>query len=282
MKYKKKFYKILIICASLIFILTSCVASTNSLIDPKYKLTIHYIDVGQGDSILIQINDKNMLIDAGTKSASVSSYLKKNKITKLDYIVATHPHEDHIGGMASIINNFDINNFYAPKITSNSSSFRNMLSSLNKRNIKITSAKARQSIDLDKDVKCFIVAPNSTYYDKINNHSIVIKLIYKNISFLFTGDAESFSEDEILKNGFNIKSDVLKLGHHGSNSSTSDKFLNEVDPKVAIISCGKGNDYGHPHKEILNKLKNKKILLYRTDLDGTIILQSDGTKIIRR
>ncbi|MCY6960596.1 ComEC/Rec2 family competence protein [Clostridium brassicae] len=282
MKCKIKIHKILIICASLIFILTSCITSTNSLIDPKYKLTIHYINVGQGDSILIQINNKNMLIDAGTKSASVSSYLKKHKVTKLDYIIATHPHEDHIGGMSSIINNFSIDNFYAPKATSNSLSFRNMLSALNKKNIKITPAKSGQNIDLAKDVKCFIVAPNNTYYDNINNYSIVIKLIYKNTSFLFTGDAESHSEEEIFKNGFDIKSDVLKLGHHGSNSSTSNKFLDEISPKVAIVSCGKGNDYDHPHKETLNKLKNKKILLYRTDLDGTIVLQSDGTKITRR
>lgn len=256
--------------------------SKNVICQPNNKLVIHYINVGQGDSILIQINNKNLLIDSGDKNSKINSYLKSKKIHTLDHVIATHPHEDHIGNMSSVIKKFNIKNFYAPKANSNSQSLKKMFLSLNKKNIKITPIQAGKTINLDENLKCFVLAPNNEKYDNLNNYSVVLKIIYKNTSFLFTGDAESLSEEEIIKSGFNIKSDVLKLAHHGSNSSTCDSFLNEVNPKVAIISCGKNNEYGHPNKNTLIKLKGKKITTYRTDLNGTIILESDGYQIIKK
>ncbi|MCY6371948.1 ComEC/Rec2 family competence protein [Clostridium ganghwense] len=280
----KRFLCILAISVLCIFLFTGCISSksTSIITSSKDKMLVHYIDVGQGDSILIQVNNKNLLIDAGSKSSTVTSYLKKFGIKTLDYVIVTHPHDDHIGGMSSVISNFNIGHFYAPKKITNTNSFKNMVVSLNKIKLQITPAKAGEKLDMGKNIKCIIVAPNNDSYKETNNYSVVLRVSYINTNFLFTGDAETLSEEEILKKGYNIKADVLKLGHHGSNTSTSINFLNEVNPKVAVISCGKGNDYGHPHKETLTKLKDKNVILYRTDLDGTIILESDGNKITKR
>lgn len=247
----------------------------------KDTLIIHYIDVGQGDSILIQINNKNLLIDAG-ENKTTSSYLKKQGIKNIDYIIATHPHDDHIGGIPYVLKNFNVGDFYAPKVTNNTDAFKNMILSLKEKNLKISRANPGAKIFLDKNVTAYIIAPNSTSYESMNNYSAVVRIVFNNTSFLFCGDAESLSEKEIISKGYNLSSDVIKIGHHGSNSSTLENFLDKVNPKVAIISCGKGNDYGHPHKETLNKLKKKNIILYRTDLDGTVVIESDGNKIIKR
>lgn len=256
--------------------------SSKSVSCNKDFLTIHYIDVGQGDSILVQFNEKNLLIDAGCPNRKVYNYLKKCNIKKINYVIATHPHDDHIGGMTYIINRFPINNFLAPKAINNTPCFKKMITDLRKNNLKINLTKAGSYIPFDSKLSCFIIAPNNYNYKNLNNYSLVLRITYNKTSFLFCGDAENLSEEEILNSGYNITSDVLKLGHHGSKTSTSDRFLNEVNPKVAIISCGKGNDYGHPHKETLKKLKNKNITTYRTDINGTIILESNGTKIIKR
>lgn len=284
MNYFKRYFSIFLIILLCIFTYAGCKnVKPASIVPPsKDKLLVHFIDVGQGDSILIQANNKNLLIDAGPKNKDVTSYLKKCGIKTLDYVIATHPHEDHIGGMSSVIDSFNIGSFYAPKKIANSNSFKNMVVALNKKKLQIAPAKAGEKLDIAKNIICTIIAPNNNSYKEVNNYSAILKLTYGNTSFLFTGDAEALSEEEILKKGFNIKADVLKIGHHGSNSSTSANFLNEVNPKVAIISCGKGNDYGHPHKETLSKLKNNNTMLYRTDLDGTIILESNGNKIIRK
>ncbi|EDS77674.1 ComEC/Rec2 family competence protein [Clostridium massiliodielmoense] len=288
MKLNKKFLtlSLTVIIVLLIFMLyvffNTRFTSNSSIPYNKDCLTIHYIDVGQGDSILVQFNNKNLLIDAGCSNRKVHNYLKKCGVKKLNYVIATHPHDDHIGGMPYIIESFSIDKFLAPKATNNTTSFKKMITELQKNNLKISSTKAGTYIPLDHKLSCFVVAPKNSTYKNLNNYSIVLKITYNNTSFLFCGDAENLSEDEILSSGYNITSDVLKLGHHGSKTATNNNFLEEVNPKVAIISCGKGNDYGHPHKETLKKLKNKNITTYRTDIDGTIILESNGTKIMKR
>ncbi|OFI06727.1 hydroxyacylglutathione hydrolase [Clostridium acetireducens DSM 10703] len=243
-------------------------------------LKVHFIDVGQGDSILLQQGNATMLIDAGKNDAadSVVSYLKKQNIEKLDYIVGTHPHEDHIGGMDAVIDKFNIGKVYMPKKTANTKTFRDVIKSIKAKNLKITNAKSGSSFNLGQ-AKCTVLAPNSGEYENTNNYSIVIKVEYGSNSFLFTGDAEALSEKEILKKGYNISSDVLKVGHHGSHSSTCNEFLNKVNPKYAVISLGKRNDYGHPHKETLSKLNSKGIQIYRTDESGTIIATANGKDI---
>lgn len=292
MKYLKinsKITNILIYFLISVILFAGCSANkqastTSNESYPSNILRVHYIDVGQGDSILVQINNKNLLIDAGDKDhkEKLKSYLKKQGVNKLDYIVATHPHGDHIGGMAEIINNFQVGKFYAPKITSSTNAFENMVDALKKKNNKINVAKTGVSFKLDDKVECEMLAPNSSKYDDVNNYSAVIKLTYGNTKFLFTGDAQKLSEKEILLNKSDLSCDVLKVGHHGSSTSTSKEFLEKVKPKIAVISCGKDNDYGHPHKETLTSLKSINSKIYRTDLDGSILLISDGNKVEKK
>lgn len=244
------------------------------------KLKVHFIDVGQADSILIQQGNNAMLIDAGNNedSETVKNYIANQGITKLDYVVGTHPHEDHIGGLDYVINNFQIGKIYMPKITSNTKTFEDVVTAIKNKGMQVTASVPGDSFKLG-EADCKILAPNSASYEDLNNYSIVIKVTYKNNSFMFTGDAEAISETEILNKGFDVKADVLKVGHHGSSSSTSDEFLKKVNPKYAVISAGKDNDYGHPHKETMKRLKDSGITVYRTDEAGTIICTSDGNNI---
>ena len=258
-------------------------SSIKTKINLENNMVTHFIDVGQGDCILIQVNNKNLLIDSGTSDskAKVISYLKRNNITKLDFIVATHPHDDHIGGMASVINTFKVDKFFAPQITATTQSFEEMIIALKSKGLKINICKPNISLDLGPNTTCIMLSPNKTSYKDTNNYSCTIKLSYKNSTYLFTGDTEKPSEDEILAKNYDISADVLKVGHHGSNTSTSQEFLNRISPKIAVISCGAYNSYGHPNRETLNKLEKLNCIIYRTDLDKDIILISNGTKIAR-
>lgn len=245
-------------------------------------LKVHFIDVGQGDSIFIESpGGKTMLIDAGVPEMGkkVVDYIKSLGVTKIDILVGTHPHEDHIGGMDRVIESFEIGKFYMPKVTTNTRTFEYVLNAAKNKGLKIDVAKAGVTLDLGPSVSAEMIAPNSSKYDDLNEYSAVIKLVYKNTSFLFTGDAGAESEREMIEKGYDLKSDVLKVGHHGSSTSTTASFLDDVSPKYAVISCGKGNDYGHPHSSTLKKLKNRNIPVYRTDECGTIVASSDGQNI---
>jgi competence protein ComEC len=243
-------------------------------------LKVHYIDVGQADCILIESGTQAMLIDAGNKddAASVIKYIKQQEIDQLDCVIGTHPHEDHIGGMASIIKAFSVGKIYLPKVTQPSAAFEYMVTAMKNKGIKATAPVPGMSFKLGQ-AECTILAPNSASYEELNNYSIVIKMVYGRTSFLFTGDAEEVSEEEMLAKGFDLSADVIKIGHHGSYTSTSDTFLKAVNPKYAIISVGKGNSYGFPHHETMSKLKNKNIIVYRTDECGTVVASSDGKSI---
>ncbi|RUT57200.1 MBL fold metallo-hydrolase [Clostridium botulinum] len=272
----------LLICLSIVF--TACSQQSSNAVNTSNKsneLKVHYIDVGQGDSILVQTKDKNILIDAGTRKSSDSliSYLKKQHIKKLDYVIATHPHEDHIGGMPKVIEEFEISNFYAPKKTANTKIFKDMILQLKKKNLKINVAKKGISLDLSNNSSLDFLAPVKDNYENTNDSSAVVKLTHGNTKFLFTGDAEKTSEKDILNSNEDLSSNVLKVGHHGSHSSSSKEFLDKINPKIAIISCGKNNDYGHPHKETMKELNKRNIEVYRTDIDGNIVLTSDGENI---
>ncbi|HID0816612.1 ComEC/Rec2 family competence protein [Clostridium botulinum] len=284
MKLKKKNLIItcLLICLSIVF--TACSQQSSNAVNTSNKsneLKVHYIDVGQGDSILVQTKDKNILIDAGTRKSSdnLISYLKKQHIKKLDYVIATHPHEDHIGGMPKVIEEFEISNFYAPKKTANTKIFKDMILQLKKKNLKINVAKKGISLNLSTNSSLDFLAPVKDNYENTNDSSAVVKLTHVNTKFLFTGDAEKTSEKDILNSNEDLSSNVLKVGHHGSHSSSSKEFLDKINPKIAIISCGKNNDYGHPHKETMKELNKRNIEVYRTDIDGNIVLTSDGENI---
>lgn len=245
-------------------------------------LKVHYIDVGQADSILVQLpSGQNMLIDAGNNADSnlVVNYLKSQGVKRLDYVIGTHPHEDHIGGMDVAIKSFDIGKVYLPKVTSNTKTYEDLLTAIQSKGLKITQAKAGVTLDVGSGATAELLAPNGSSYDDLNNYSAVLKLTFGKTSFLFEGDAEALSESEMLKAGYNLRADVLKVGHHGSSSSTSPAFLKAVAPKYAVISVGKDNDYGHPHPETLAKLSAAVVQVFRTDLQGTIVATSDGKTI---
>jgi beta-lactamase superfamily II metal-dependent hydrolase len=248
------------------------------------KLKLHFIAVGQGDSILAQLpNQETMLIDAGDNSsgATVTNYLHELRIDKIDYLIGTHPHADHIGGLDDIIQNFTVAKIYLPNVTHTTQTFRDVLLATKRKNQKIKTAEAGMELLTAKNLKLRIklLAPLEDDYDDLNNYSVVTKLDYANNSFIFTGDAEEKIEDQLVKSSANLEADLLKLAHHGSSSSSSSSFLQEVNPQSTIISVGANNRYNHPADKIINRLKNQQIDIYRTDQQGTIIATSDGHQI---
>lgn len=251
--------------------------NTNTTNKVSTNLTVTYLDVGQADSILIENNNQTMLIDAGNNEDGelLVKYFKEKGITQFNYLVATHPHEDHIGGMDNIINNFTINNIYMPDITTTTKTFLDVLNAIDSKNMTLKVPKIGETFTLGEATIEVIYTGNNK--QNLNNTSIVLKLTFDTTSFLFTGDATSEVEKEILNK--NIKADVLKVGHHGSKYSTTQEFLNKVNPKYAIISVGKNNSYDHPNEITLTKLKNKNIEIHRTDKEGTIIITSNGTNL---
>lgn len=235
---------------------------------------VYYFDVGQADSILIECNDEYMLIDAGNNNdgEGLVNYLKRLGVSKLKYVIGTHAHEDHIGGMDNILYNFDVEHFYMPDVVTTTKTFEDVIIALEDKQIAFETPKVGSFFFLGTSK--FTVLHVGDESDDLNDTSIVVRGLFGNNSFLFMGDATSKVEERILD--MKIDSDVLKVGHHGSSYSSSDKFLKEVTPEFAIISSGDGNSYGHPHDEALNRLKNNNAKLYRTDREGTIVATSDG------
>ena len=218
-----------------------------------------------------------MLIDAGNNidGKKLVKFLKDLEIEEFKYVVSTHPHEDHIGGMDNIVREFKIRNMFMPDVTTNTPTFIGVIDELEKKNVKVTIPKDNSTYKLGNAEIKFIYSGNDN--EDLNNSSIILKITFGNNSFLFTGDTTSVVEYKILDK--DIKADVLKVAHHGSRYSSSNEFLKKVNPKYAVISCGKNNDYGHPHKETIRRLKNNKIRFYLTDYVGTIICESNGNKI---
>ncbi len=263
----------------------SSVTSQDALVDlytedAKGSLQVHYIDVGQGDAILVEQDGKYMLIDAGPNSSRsvVENYLKSHNVNQLEYVVATHNHEDHIGGMANIIKKFKVNKILASKCTATSKTYENFVLAAKEKNLTFYAPTKGESFDLGL-AKITILADGSNRSENTNNNSIVIKIAFGENSFLFTGDAEEELELEVASGKIDIKTDVLKISHHGSNTSTCKTFLNAADPKYAVIFVGKNNNYGHPCKSVMQRLKASDIIVYRTDESSHIVAKSDGKNI---
>lgn len=256
---RKVLYVLLTVSVLLGFVL-SIPAPVNAA-DPD-QMEVHFMDVGQGDATLVTCGGHAMLIDTGddTKGTAIQNYLQKQKITRLDYLILTHPDADHIGGAPVIITKFDIGKVFVSNFEKDNKTYQKLI----------------QSLD-DKQIKA--LTPTGKSYDNPNDASIALLLKNGTRSFMFTGDAGEDAEKDILKTGIDISADVYKVGHHGSKYSTSKDFFNAVDPFYAVISCGENNSYGHPHAETLNTLRTSGVMVYRTDESGTIIASTDGKSI---
>lgn len=274
---------ILIITLMICLLFTSCAGITDETdVTTSDELIVHYIDVGQGDSILIQFpEDKVALIDGGTREAGdkLVSYIESLGLKRIDYLIATHPHEDHIGGLPAVIRNFEIGKVFMPNKTANTKIFEELLNEIENKGLKITIVKGFETIFNDNNLEFVTLGPLKDSYSNTNDYSIVTRIEYANNSFLFTGDIEAEAELDLIEEDFNLKADVLKVAHHGSNTSSTVEFLEEVAPNYAVISLGKDNPYGHPHKEVLERLNSVGSKILRTDELGDIVIKCDGNNI---
>lgn len=289
MSSKRKKTPIPAVIVLLLIIIPSIISAVNSqnhnepvnqIQNNGKNMVVHYLDVGQGDSEFIELpNGECMLIDAGTAEYSprIIDSIEAYGYGELDYVVATHPHADHIGGMRDVINSFDIGEIYMPKVSTDTKTFENLLNTISQKELSINTAKAGTEVYSDSEMKIEFLAPVNSSYKDLNNYSAVVKITYGSNSFLFTGDAEDLSENEMLEKDYELLScDVLKAGHHGSDSSSSADFLNAASPRYAVISCGAGNSYGHPHSETIERFESAGVQIHRTDENGTITIACDG------
>lgn len=244
------------------------------------SFAVHFIDVGQADCALVMCDGAYMLIDGGNAEDSdlVFSYLKTRGIDHLDYMVATHAHEDHIGGLSGAAYAATVGTALSPVTEGTTKVFKNLVKSLEKQNVTLTVPSVGDTFSLGS-AQVEVLGPVQEY-DEPNDTSIVLRIQYGGTSFLFTGDMESTAEADLVESGARLSATVLKVGHHGSSSSTSYRFLREVLPDYAVISAGTDNKYGHPTEATLSRLEDAEAQIYRTDLHGTVIAESDGTTVI--
>lgn len=259
--------------------------------DAKYKgcqatdegiLEVHFLDAGQGDSILVRSEDKNMLIDAGTNEDEemVVSYLKKLGIEHLDYIIATHPHIDHIGGMDAVMEKFSVGICFMPQETYNSESYHAVMEVMKEKKIKTRTPEFQENYEIGSGRFVFITPDSDKQYEDVNDSSLGIRLTNGKHSFLLCGDISTFLEKQILDSGISIRSDVMKLNHHGSSDSNSWNFIKEVSPSYVVVTCGRRNEFGHPHEKVMKRIKKIGAGIFRTDRQGTIVFFSDGERLV--
>lgn len=253
-------------------------------------LEVYFLDVGQGDSQLIRIPGEggyfDVLIDTGEYEYAdgLTAYLRDLGVEKIGALVCSHPHTDHMGCMARIVERFDIGSLYMPQLPEEQApttrAYEKLLDAAAEKDLRVIRLHEDALLESPPGAQFQVMAPRvDADWEGANNYSAVIRLVYGETSFLFTGDAEAESEKVILEDGYGVGADVLKCGHHGSSSSTSKAFLEAVDPLYAVISCGAGNSYGHPHRETLQSLRKRGVTVYRTDEDGTVLAKSDGKDI---
>lgn len=276
----KKYIKMLLSTLFVLLTLCSCnISFDNVITTPKGTLAVHFLDIGQGDSIFIELpNSQTMLVDAGENyyGEGIINYIYDCGYEKLDYLVATHPHSDHIGSMSYIVRHMDIDAVYMPKVSTTTKTYENLLDSISNKELKIKTAIAGTKIlDID-ELEIVILAPVEIYEDDLNNCSVILKITYKDRSFLLTGDAEKKEFEDVY---LDMSADVLKVAHHGSSTSTTEEILEKIKPEIAVISLGEDNEYGHPHKSTLKLLNNIECDIYRTDEDKTVKISTDGENL---
>ena len=271
---------VLIVAALLIW--QSAEEKKNAVTVPMDGLYVHYIDVGQGDSELVCCNGEYMLIDAGEPGASdaVLEYLDALGIDKLDYLVCTHGHSDHCGGLDAVVESLEVETVFTSPYTGDSASYEIFTDAVYDAGLELTVPELGESYSLG-EARFSFLGPLEDY-DNTNDDSLVIRLEYGDTSFLFTGDMTAKAEKDLINDGARLRCDVLKVGHHGSSGSSCYQFLYEAQPSIGVISCEKGNRYGHPHEETLSRLYDADVTVFRTDLEGSIVIFSDGMKVERK
>ena len=284
-RFAKRYPVLAVIIAVIIvgvFVFQSVQNNANKVTIPMDGLYVHYIDVGQGDSELVCCGGEYMLIDAGEPSASdtVVDYLNDHGIEKLDYVVCSHGHADHCGGLDAVVENFEVGTVLTSPYPGDTASYEIFSDAVAAKGLAMTVPELGESYTLG-EAKFEFVGPLEQY-DNLNDDSLVMRLEYGDTSFLFTGDMTSRAERDLLEDGANVKCDVLKVGHHGSSGSSSYRFLYEAEPKIAVISCEAGNSYGHPHEEALSRLNDCGAEIYRTDLEGSIVIFSNGMEVTKK
>jgi len=280
---------------AIFFVLVSCVIATGCLenvIIPVFtntghthlagnngKLSVYFLDVGQGDSTLFIVDGKTILIDAGEVDMGdrVVSDLRNLGVTRIDLLVATHPHSDHIGGMQRVLAAFPVGRVLDSGLPHPSSIYEHFLETIDQKNIPYRVAEQGQTIDVDPALRVLVLSPPAQRIgDDPNINSLVLRISYGTIDFLMTGDLGGEGEDALIRSGYPLDAEILKVGHHGSSSSTSPAFLARVRPELGVLFVGKDNPYGHPHQETLDLLKESGVTVYRTDRDGTVVVRTDG------
>lgn len=272
---------LLLLFAAFAITLVGCASSTSETVSGN--MTVRFLDVGQGDSILITLpGGETMLIDAGPGAVKdrVVQYLKNAGVSRIDYLIFTHPHEDHIGGAVAVLEAFDVGQVWMPRTSHTTQTYEELLLALESKELKVDEAKAGKTIIEKGNMKVWCLSPAKAY-DNLNNWSAVLALAYDEVTFLFEGDAEKEAEEAMtLSSSVQLPdADVLKVAHHGSSSSTTQAFLELVSPEIAIISVGAGNSYGHPAQTTLDRLAAAGAKVFRTDKHGTITVTTDGTTL---
>ena len=273
---------LIVLVAVALLIWQSAEGRKNTVNVPMDGLYVHYIDVGQGDSELVCCNGEYMLIDAGEPDASDAGleYLDALGIDRLDYLVCTHGHSDHCGGLDAVVESLEVETVFTSPYAGDSPSYEIFTDAVYDAGLELTVPVLGESYRLGEASFSFIGPLED--YDNLNDDSLVMRLEYGDTSFLFTGDMTSKAEKDLINDGADLRCDVLKVGHHGSSGSSCYQFLYEAQPGIGVISCEKGNSYGHPHEETLSRLNDADVTVYRTDLEGSIVIFSDGMKVERK
>lgn len=263
-------------------------AATGAAMSVEGTLQLHFFDVGQGDAALIQFPDgRNALIDAGPNASAdeLLQYLRELGVSRIDYLIASHPHEDHIGGMDEVVNALAIGEIYMPRLASDltptTKAYERLLTAIQNKGLTIKRCRPLTDIIREEGTSLQVLSSDEAVHQDLNNSSAVVKLTFGNCRVLFTGDIEAEAETALLEANRDVAADLLKVGHHGSSTSTSEAFLQAVSPRFAVISCGRDNSYGHPNAQTLNRLKNAGAAVSRTDEEGTVRFTCNGTSFSR-
>ena len=287
--YKKANRAWFFIVVAISFLLSGCgdinaqkaESTPQSVIHNDSQMEVIFFDVGQGDCALVISNGETLLIDTGNndKEKIVREYLENAGVERIDYLIATHPDSDHIGGMDIVLEHFECKTVIMPDVYTDTKTYEELMNLIDEKGISITFPRVGDTYELGDAIFTIIAPGENDYGNNTNNYSVGIILEFGSTRFLFAGDAEGAAERDMLSTGIDLTADVYKVSHHGSSSSSSQAFLNAVDPVYAVISCGKNNTYGHPHAETLANLADMDTMVYRTDELGSIRVKSDGKNL---